>query len=159
MRLLRIDEAIQACEAHLCATSSTGTLIESLLTQSLLVIMCAEFETAIENIVSDKCNCVPEKEIRQFFASCVGAVFRSTKSSELSGLLNRFDPEIKRAFLALTDENQVAVTYFNNIVTNRHRAAHSSGSSITFRDAKEFYERGHVVLDMFRQALHGSLSG
>lgn len=87
------------------------------------------------------------------FSSCVSAVFRSVKSSEIAGLLNRFGGNYKESFNALTKENQRAVTFYNNIVTNRHGVAHAEGSNVTFREVKEFYEEGHVVLDFLQEAL------
>ena len=153
MRIARIEQTLERCDEHLTAASAYGTEIESLLTQSLLVLMCAEFERAIESLVQEKCSSVTDGSIREFLGSCVGAVFRSVKSSEIAGLLNRFGPTYKESFKQKMEENPVAVTFYNNIVTNRHGVAHSEGSNATFREVKQFYEQGHVVLDFFREAL------
>ncbi len=153
MRIARIDQTLEKCEVHLSTASAFGTEIESLLTQSLLVLMCAEFEQKIEAVVEEKCACVPDTSIKEFLRSCVGAVFRSVKSSEIAGLLNRFGPLYKETFNQKMKENMVAVTFYNNIVTNRHSVAHSEGSNATFREVKQFYEEGHVVLDFFHEAL------
>lgn len=153
MRIARIEQTLHTCEEHLYASSAHGTEIESLLTQSLLVLMCAEFEQTIEALVQEKCSSVADSSIKEFLGSCVGAVFRSVKSSEMAGLLNRFGPLYKEAFKQSTEENLRAVTFYNNIVTNRHGIAHSQGSNVTFREVKQFYEEGHVVLDFFREAL------
>ncbi len=45
------------------------------------------------------------------------------------------------------------IQYYNNIIVNRHGVAHSDGSRITFQDAVQFYEEGHIVLDFFREVL------
>jgi len=153
MRLQRIEFALEQCEQHLEHSAAYGTEIESLLTQSVLVIMCAEFEQKIEDIVRSKCGSVEDKAIKEFLSSCVAAVFRSVKSSELAGLLNRFGPEYKDAYKVRADDQQRAVTYYNNIVTNRHAIAHHLGSTVSFREAKLFYEEGHVVLDFFNDVL------
>ncbi len=153
MRIARIEQTLEKCEEHLSTASAYGTEIESLLTQSLLVLMCAEFERKIDALVQEKCSSVTDASIKEFLGSCVGAVFRSVKSSEMAGLLNRFGPTYKEAFKQKTEGNPIAVTFYNNIVTNRHGVAHSEGSNATFRDVKRFYEEGHVVLDFFREAL------
>lgn len=144
---------MERCEEHLSSSSAYGTEIESLLTQSILVIMCAEFEQAIKKLVQEKCSSIEDVSIKEFLGSCVGAVFRSVNSSQIAGLLNRFGPAYKDAFKQKTEANQIAVTFYNNIVTNRHGVAHSEGSNMTFREVKQFYEEGHVVLDFVKQAL------
>lgn len=153
MRLTRIDQTLESCEEHLTRTGAYGTAIENLLTQSVLVIMCAEFELTIEKLIGEKCSCVADPAIRNFIGSCVGAVFRSVKSNEMAGLLKRFGPHFRDAFKEKTDNSPKAVTYYNNIVENRHGVAHSSGSNVTFIELKQFYEEGHIVLDFFRDAL------
>jgi len=153
MQIARIEQTLEKCEEHLSAASAYGTEIESLLTQSLLVLMCAEFEREIKTLVQEKCSSVTDTSIKTFFKSSVKAVFRSVGSSEVSGLLGRFSPAHQATFKQRTDENPVAVTFYNNIVTNRHKVAHFEGSNATFREVKQFYEEGHVVLDYFREAL------
>lgn len=153
MRIARIDQTLEKCEEHLSSSSAYGTEIENLLTQSILVIMCAEFEQTIEDIVQQKCCSIEDSSIREFVGSCVSAVFRSVKSTEMAGLLNRFGSSYKEAFKQKAEDNQRAVTFYNNIVTNRHNVAHSEGSNATFREVKQFYEEGHIVLDFFQNAL------
>jgi hypothetical protein len=153
MRLARIDQTLEECGKHLASTGAQGTEIESLLTRSLLVLMCSEFEQKIESIVQEKCASIKDSSLQEFFGSCVGAVFRSVKSSEMAGLLNRFGGDYKETFRMKTDANPVAVTFYNNIVTNRHGVAHSDGGNVTFIEVKKFYEQGHVILDYFRETL------
>ena len=153
MRIVRLDETLEKCHEHLSITSTYGTEIESLMTYSVLVLMCAEFEKTIEDILREKCASVADPSISAFFQSCVTAVFRSVGSSELAGLLNRFGPVYKASFTRSANENPIPVTFYNNIVVNRHRVAHSTGTNATFMEARRFYEEGHVVLDFFRNAL------
>ena len=46
-----------------------------------------------------------------------------------------------------------AVSFYNNIITNRHSVAHGSGSTVTVLELERFYQEGHVVLDFFRETL------
>ena len=153
MRLARVDQTLEVCEVHLTETGSFGTPIENLLTRSLLVVMCAEFEQEIERTLDERFQTIQDASVREFLASSVDAVFRSVKVNEIAGLLNRFGGTYKERFNAKADANPVAVTYYNNIVTNRHEIAHRQGGNVTFQEAKTFYEGGHVVLDFFREAL------
>jgi hypothetical protein len=146
MRLARIDQTLEECDKHLASTGAQGTEIENLLTRSLLVLMCSEFEQEIEAIIQKKCASIKDSSLQEFFWSCVDAVFRSVKSSEMAGLLNRFGGSYKDAFKQKTEANPIAVTFYNNIVTNRHGVAHSDGGNVTFVEVKKFYEEGHVVL-------------
>ena len=154
MRISRIDRTLERCEKHLSSAQAYGTEIESLLTQSLLVVMYAEFERTIKDIVREKCLSIMDDSIKGFFESCVNTVIRGIKSSEITGLLGRFGPTHKEKFRQQIENNQRAETYYSNILTNRHSVAHSEGSNATFQEVKKFYEEGHVLLDFFREALH-----
>ena len=153
MQIKRIDQTLERCEEHLSSTSAYGTEIESLLTQSLLVTMYAEFERKIAFLVRERCSSVTDASIKAFIESSINAVLRNLRSDGIAGLLKRFGTTHRETFTHKTKDNQRAVTLYNNIVTNRHQVAHKEGSKITFSEAKQFYEEGHVVLDFFREAL------
>jgi hypothetical protein len=153
MRLHRVDQTLEICESHLSSTKAQGTEIEVLLTRSILVLICSEFEQTIESIIQERCSSIDDESVKEFVGSCVDAVFRSVKSSEIAGLLNRFGRDYKEAFKQKADENPEAVTFYNNIVINRHSVAHADGGNITFSEVKRFYEEGHIVLDFFRDSL------
>jgi len=118
-----------------------------------LVLICAEFEQKIESTIREKCGGISDPSLRDFVGSCVGAVFRSVKSTEIAGLLNRFGGNYKEEFAYKARQNERAVTFYNNIVVNRHGFAHENAGSVTFAELKTFYEEGHVVLDYFRETL------
>lgn len=75
MRIARIEQTLEECEQHLYASSAYGTEIESLLTQSLLVLMCAEFEQKIEALVQEKCSSVADTSIKEFLGSAWAQFF------------------------------------------------------------------------------------
>ena len=52
---------------------------------------------------------------------------------------------------------QRAVTFYNNIITNRHGVAHSSNFVVTLNEVERFYNEGHVVLDTFIEVLQPSV--
>jgi hypothetical protein len=121
--------------------------------RSLLVLIYAEFEQNIKATILEKCSSIEDDSLRTFVDSCVDAVFRGVRSSEMAGLLNRFGGSYKERFDQRTAGNPQAVTFYNNIITNRHSEAHEHGGNVTFAEVKRFYEEGHVVLDFFRDAL------
>jgi hypothetical protein len=154
MRITHIDEIITFCSEHLERSSGTGTIIESYLTQYLLVAMCAAFEEEIKKTILSRAAKARDRYLLAFVESCVGAIFRSARSSEIAGLLNRLSEDHKKDFQDRLSVNPRAETFFNNIVTNRHATAHRvSGSTITFKELVKFYEEGHIVLDAFSDVL------
>nr|VFJ47766.1 MAG: hypothetical protein BECKFW1821A_GA0114235_101731 [Candidatus Kentron sp. FW]VFJ62298.1 MAG: hypothetical protein BECKFW1821B_GA0114236_107212 [Candidatus Kentron sp. FW] len=145
MRIERIDRALEQCETHLSSTSTYGTEIENLLTQSLLVLMYAEFERKIKTLVWERLSSITDGSIRKFVKSC--DAIRGLKTSDIAGLLGRFEPACKTAFTQKKNDNEYAENLYNSIVINRHDVAHAQGSHVTFREVKRFYEEGHVILD------------
>jgi hypothetical protein len=77
----------------------------------------------------------------------------STQPSEIAGLLRRFGTDCREHFRQELSNNERAETFFNNIVTNRHDTAHSTGSNVSFSELVRFYTEGHIVLDAIKAAL------
>ncbi len=90
--------------------------------------------------------------MKSFFKHSVDKLCRSIKSSELSGLLGKFGSDYKETF-SKKISGTVEETYYNSIINNRHGFAHSTGYAMTFGDLKNYYEKGHVVLDALNEAL------
>ena len=152
MKLDRVEMTIEVCQEHLTnSTSSFRPQIENFLTQHLLIIIYAEIEKAMKEMIiaqaRDRCS----DDFQTFIQSCLNATFRSMKSSELAGLLKRFGTARKQRFLELVDDR--ARTEYDSIVENRHNTAHGSGSNLTFREAVEFYRRGLSVIESLSTAL------
>jgi len=153
MKLVRIDQAIEVCQAHLEDSGATGTAIEAYLTRYLLVLICAAFEEEIESLIIERAARSGDAGLESFVRSAIGQIFRSLKTSEIAGLLNRFGVHCKDHFRQELSNNERAETFFNNIITNRHDTAHSAGSNVSFADLVRFYSEGHVVLDAVKAAL------
>jgi hypothetical protein len=150
MKLASIDRAIELCEEHLDRTHTRGTEIEAFLTRHLLIFICATFEEEIESIVLRRLGGSNDQHIESFAKSALDAVFRSMKTSEIAGLLNRFSPNYKERFQTRVNGTR-AETYFNNIVLGRHSTAHSLGANVTLRELAGFYEEGHTILDAIQE--------
>lgn len=154
MKIPKIDEILDSCDRHLVDTSASGTEIESLLTRAVLVLTCSVFEEKIELMIARRADRLNDPAMSAFFRSCVSAVFRSTMSSELAGLMNRFGPDFKRRFLERMQGHDRAVTFYNNIITNRHGVAHTQSITVTLRELRQFYEEGHIVLDFLEETIN-----
>lgn len=155
MKLTRIDEAIAVCDSHLKDSQARGTEVEIFLTRYLIVLLCATFEEKIEELVNGRAEKSNDLALAVFVRSSMSLIFRSLMTSEIAGLLGRFGSEYKQLFQEEMVKNQVAQTFFNNLVTNRHHTAHKSGSNLTFTEFVEFYNEGHLVLDVVERVLEG----
>ena len=153
MKILKIDETLDCCEQHIIGANASGTETEGLLTRAVLVFTCAAFEEQIAQMIARRADSLKDPAMAAFFKSCVSAVFRSTMSSELAGLMNRFGADFKERFLNRTRGHERAVTFYNNIVVNRHAAAHTQSINVTLRELRQFYEEGHVVLDFLEETI------
>ena len=157
MRIKRIDETLQRCREHLSCASSIDEEVESLLTQSILILICAEFEKKLRELVLARCASVSDSAISEYIDSCTR--IRSLRTSDVSGLLAQFGDDCKSEFRRLLDENGDTEARYESIRSNRNRVAHGEGSSATFGEVEQYYEHGHVVLDYFQQALWGGQIG
>ena len=157
MRIRRIDEALERCGEHLSEIEIIDKEVESLLAQSMLILICAEFERKLRELILERCSSVSDVAIREYIGNCTRV--RSLKASDVSGLLAQFGEICKSEFRRLLEENGEAATLYESIRNNRNRVAHGEGSNATFRDVKQYYEGGHLVLDYFREALWGGEAG
>ena len=153
MKLKLVDDTISVCESHLVATNTRGSQVDLYLASYLAVHIHSAFEQEIEKMVEDRANHVGDQVLRNFMMSCVDAVFRSTKISEMAGLLNRFGEKYKTHFQNEMKSQQRASTSWDSIVAHRHGTAHESGGTVFVHEIVDYYNHGHLVLDAFKTAL------
>ncbi|TGM88724.1 HEPN domain-containing protein [Leptospira licerasiae] len=153
MKLHNIDQALENCRSHLASAQAANTPVESYLTRYLIVYICACFEEEIENIVLQRVRVSNDAKVSGFAESCLSQIFRSIKTSEISGLLNRFDVKCKDSFQSNVSGTRQE-TFYNNIVTNRHEVAHTKSLNINFSDLVMYYEEAHKILDQIAIALN-----
>lgn len=153
MKLKLVDETIAVVESHLVATNCRGSQIDLYLASYLAVHIHSAFEQEIERMVEDRANQVGDPVLRNFMMSCVDAVFRSTKISEMAGLLNRFGEQYKAQFQGEMKNQQRASTSWDSIVAHRHGTAHESGGKVFVHEIVAYYNHGHLVLDAFKTSL------
>ena len=151
MRIKRIDDALMRCEEHLSRIDVVNVEVRNLLVQSLLILICAEFERKFKALTIERCSSVSDESIMSYIEKTIERTFRGLRLHDVSNLLARFGPIHKEEFKRLrggkTDQ------MYSSIVDNRNNVAHGRSSNVTIREVKLYYEEGHVVLDHFEKAL------
>jgi len=156
MRIERIDDALEQCRVHLEVTDIANEKIENLLTPSILILICAEFERRFRDLVVGRCSSVSDRPVRKYVESYNTKEPRSLRVVDVKALLVRFGSSHKDEFARRLKENPVAESMYSSILTNRNSVAHGKGSNVTLGDIERYYEGGHVVLDYFQEALRAS---
>ncbi len=153
MRVATVDIALEACAAHLSSVEDVDPSVENLLTQSLLILICAEFEKKYRELILRRCSAVSDAPIKSYLTSYTETVLRSLKLGDVRGLLSRFGEAHKAAFAERLEAEDDVGEMYTSIVVSRNSVAHGGASQATFGEVRQFYENGHVVLDYFDAAL------
>lgn len=149
MNIKEIDQALEDIQEF-----SGNERIKNLLTQALLILICAQFEKEITNFLTQRCASVSDKAVKNYISDHMQkSALQSLKVSDLSGLLGKFDLSYKEVFKQRISENEQVATIYDSILFNRNNVAHGRGINATFEDVKMFYKESHVILDYFKQAL------
>lgn len=155
MLIPAVEEALAECEGHLDSSTSASIRIRVLLTQSLLILIYAEFEKFVRAEVKRRCAGIIDVHVAQFVTSCADSVIRRRlRISDLSGLLDRFDAECKSVFQESLRSKTKSKNMYDSLISDRHDVAHGGEVKSTLQDVKEYYSHAHVVLDHFREALY-----
>ena len=151
MRISRIDHSFEECERYLAQERAGTEIIEVLLAHSLLIMISAEFEKKVKEIVTNRSRVISNDAMCEFVQKCLDSVFRSPALDEVTALLGKFGVSYKKSFRDLLDE-RVRLAY-RSILENRNSVAHGEASTVTIGDVRKFYEEAHVVLDHFQDVL------
>jgi hypothetical protein len=153
MKLSSVDEAIEISNEHLKITNSFGTEIEAFLVRYILVIICAEFEKSVLDLIVKRVEKTKDTEVTTFVDSIIYKQFRRVRTSEMAGLLGSFNMELKNRFNGEINNTDEQVS-FNNIVNNRHNMAHGrSMVQMTFNELCDNYKKSLKILAEFKNVL------
>ena len=156
MKIREIDNAIQACQLHISSLAQRDLKIESYLTSYLLILIAIYFEKEIKQMVTQKVitknGC---RKLNCYFNKTFGSKPRGLKTSQIPDFLGKFGDNCRRNFELKCSERKraQAVAAYNNIITNRHNAAHQETISMTLKEVVDSYEKGHVILDFISESL------
>jgi hypothetical protein len=150
-----ISDQLEKTKQHLQTTSSFGTVVESYLTNSLLIAIYAEFEGRIKTIINAFVNSnFSSKYNGSFFIPYVENLVRRLKTSELTeNILSKLGPDFVKNFKQKINENQNCESAYNNIIINRNKIAHGEESNITFRELEESYPKSLVILEFLDETI------
>ena len=153
MKIERIEEVFEIYETHFPNRIVMDPKLEFMLVQALLIVIYSEFEQKLNDIVVKRFLLAQDASLKCYISSFKNGPISGLKLGDISGFVGRFGRKHKNKFKELMEENKIACDMYNSIVIDRHEAAHGSGSSETIRGVKRLYDNGHIVLDLFEEAL------
>ncbi len=157
MKLLRVEAALEDCERHLEATSSTGTEIEAILTAYVSALIYAALEAQVRSIVAERVATAAgtDRDVGTFAAYASRRLVRSIKIGDLAGAAAWFHVDCKAQFRTELDDE--AHTAWDTIISNRHDVAHETDgaavSNLTFGELKDMYPKALKVLTSLQDAI------
>lgn len=153
MRLTRVDKTIAICENILRPDNEIDKEVENLLTQSVLIVIYAEFERKFNELIKKRCESVSDQFANAFLENRAGNYPQGMDKGRIANCLGEFGKARKEQFNRQMSEDKKIENSYSSIVNNLHLAAHGSGSTASFRDVKQFYEDSHEILDYFESAI------
>jgi hypothetical protein len=157
MRIPDIENVITNSETHLLNTKTVGTRLETYLAGYLLVYISSRFQIEVAAIVAAQLtlNALNPK-IKNFIERSLARYFQSVNVDQLKNLLEYFGGHCKSTFISKLEmdaSSRRATIMYSNLIVNRHATAHTQGSQMTFKEVKDAYIEGNVVLDYFRDSI------
>jgi hypothetical protein len=153
MKFKRIEDAFETCKKHLDSTNSRNTEIESFLVGYLIVLVIAEYEVLLEKILAKRADRIKDAHVQSFVKVAVDKLTRSIKIGEVSGLLSHFGSDYKKAFVDANQKTPTAMTYYDNIMANRHLVAHQTGTTMTLLELETAFIESKIVFQTLADAL------
>lgn len=143
-RLVRTTAIIEDCEMIVSSPEVAGSPIESYLVQHALIVLCAEIQQEVYEIVRARAAQADDLQLASFVSGAAQRVLRSVGKSELAGFVGYFGQEEKEKFNQLLSDAEV--TKYDNAVKNRHDVAHRSGVQVTFAELKDAVSAASNIL-------------
>lgn len=155
-RLIRTHTIITECEAVKSIYELNGSPIESYLVQHALVVLCAEMQYEIYDIVENRAKQASDQQLTKFVSSAAHKVLRGVLSSEIVGFVGCFGEDEKDKFRNSIREEDF--TKYNNAVSNRHKVAHQNNAQlnvqVTFLELKEAYSIATDILAAMESSIN-----
>lgn len=152
--------ALSQCRAHWALQGGIADefdpAILSYLTRYVVVLMCAEIETIITQMIRDRVDLGGgDGAVRKFVYSVSGNLIRNAKVAEIGDKLGRFGDEFKAKYDEIIDSSvgEEGVAKLGMAVGNRDQLAHSTPPNLTFRELEEAYTVAEAVVGAARMAL------
>ena len=150
-KLIRTRSIIEDCQQHLDDTNSRNSIVEFYFTQYILIVLCAEVQEKIYQIVERRASTTRDVEIKNYVVSSVQRILRSVKKGEIAGFLGLFGQHIKEKLDTFLSEEEI--TIYNSAVEQRHNVAHKQGAQITFNELIKAVDIADKLVDSIYKAL------
>ncbi len=151
--LLRTKTALKECQEHLEATSTSGTVIESYLTQHILVLLSADMQQTIYGLLEKKAERVSEKSMQEYVSSTRKNIIREVTKSGITGFVSRFGTDARRKFDDYLKNKEQEISYYSNAIENRDSVAHKQGAQVTFPEILQAVAAAELILSAVKIAL------
>lgn len=151
--LLRTKTALKECQDHLEAAAARGTVIESYLTQHILVLFSAEMQQAIYELLEKKAEQVDQESIRLFISTAGQKLVRGVKKEAIAGFVNHFGTDAKEKFDICLKDKEQEITRYGNVIVNRDSVAHRQGTQVTFSEILQAVDAAELILSAVKSAL------
>ncbi len=155
MSFLRIESALNTCQAHLNSLDSANpnrAEIEARIVSSLIVLIVSEYEELIERMFVDRANLCGDAHVVCYVRTTISQKFRSPDLSKITRTLGQFGGDYKQNFSRILNTEYHAA--WDNIIRARHAIVHKSGTlNITFGELLASYPKTKVVLSELKSIL------
>ena len=151
--LERTKTAIKECEDYLQNCSGQGTIVESYLTQHILVLLTADMEQGIYECLDKKSEQAGEKSIQEYVSSTRKNIVREVSKKGIANFVKHFGTEAKQRFDNCLKDKEQEITRYGNAIANRHSVAHRQGVQVTFLEIKQAVEAAATILAAVKRAL------
>jgi hypothetical protein len=151
--LLRTKTALKECQDHLEATAARGTVIESYLTQHILVLFSADMQQAIYELLEKKAEQVDQESIRLFISSAGKNILRGVKKNAVAGFVSYFGTVAKQRFDNCLIDKDREITQYMNAIMNRDSVAHKQGAQVAFSEIQQAVDAAELILSGVKTAL------
>ncbi len=151
--LLRTKNALKECQEHLDSTATSGTAIESYLTQHILVLLSADMQQAIYGLLDKKAIQVQQESMRLFISTAGKRLVRGVKKDAIAGFVNYFGTSAKEKFDFYLKDKEPEMTRYGNAIGYRDSVAHKQGAQVTFSEIIKAVAAAEIILSAIEIAL------
>lgn len=151
MTISDLENCFNSCVNYVQTTKNLNAEIKSYLTEFLLIRICAEYEKEIKRIIVNRTELTGDMELASFMKQ-KGDV-RDLSTSALKGnILKPFSQKYGDLFDKMVAGTEYETRY-NNIITNRNKAAHGGIVNMTFEELIQSYPLAKRIMDSMSKIL------
>ncbi len=157
MPFLKIEGALQTCQAHLDSVDSDDPdrpEIESYLVSSIILLIISEYEELIRSIFVTRVAQCGDVEVASFVKEMITQSFRSPDLKRINEMLKKFDPGYRDRFWQKVEQIAGANAAWDNIMKARHAVVHKAGPmNLTLLELSKTYPKTKKVVSELKAVL------